>query len=183
MTASHKLLLIRHCQASGQAPEAALTDTGQEQAAELARFLTDLPVDLIVSSSYMRARQTIAPFATLKGLTVQLDERLVERTLAPGPVANWRQLIRDSFDDLDFHVPGGESGREVQERGWAALDELWHGDHALPLAVTHGNLLSLILHSVDPDFRYEQWEALTNPDVYLLQENGDGRLQFERIWS
>ena len=93
-------------------------------------------------------------------------------------------MIRDSFIDPDMRAPGGESGREVLERAWACLNELLDGGHNLPLAVTHGNLLSLVLNSVDPAFGgYAGWEALSNPDVYLLQDSGDGRLGFERLWA
>ena len=51
------MLLIRHCQSSGQDPDAALTEIGRKQAAALAEFLSDYPIDMIVSSSYMRAEQ------------------------------------------------------------------------------------------------------------------------------
>ena len=58
-----------------------------------------------------------------------------------------------------------------------------NGEHRLPLAVTHGNLMSLVLHSIDPHFGYYGWESLSNPDVYHLFRTGGGRLAFERWWS
>ncbi len=108
MSASRQILLVRHCQATGQAPEAALTAAGQEQAQVLARFLADQSVDHIVSSPFVRARQSVAPLATLTGLPIQLDVRLSERRLAAAPIANWRQVIHESFRDLDLRAPGGE---------------------------------------------------------------------------
>ncbi len=183
MPSSHQLLLIRHCQALGQAPEAALTAEGQVQAQTLAHFLADQPIDHIVSSPFVRARQSIAPLAAVTGLPVQLDKRLSERRLAPEPIAHWRQMIRDSFLDPDLRMPGGESGREAQTRGWAALDVLQQGGYTLPAAATHGHLISLILHALDPAFGYEQWAALSNPDVFLLKEHQPGHWQYERIWT
>ena len=138
---------------------------------------------MIVSSSYTRAQQSIEPFAATVGLPVHLDNRLIERTLSGSPIDNWREVVRDSFGDLELRIPGGESAREVLDRGWAAITELLDGGHQLPIAVTHGNLLSLILNSLDPNFGYAGWESLSNPDVFALKEADDGRLVFERIWS
>ena len=123
MSALRKLLLIRHCQSSGQSPDAALTKVGLEQARELADFLSDHPVDMIVSSSYTRAQQSIVPFVDRLSFPIQLDERLTERRLSSSPIDHWRQVVRDSFEDLDLRASGGESGREVLGRGWAALHE------------------------------------------------------------
>ena len=176
------MLLIRHCQSSGQDPDAALTETGRKQAEALARFLSDYPIDMIVSSSYTRAKQSIEPFAANVGLPIHSDHRLIERTLSGSPIDNWREVVRDSFGDLELRIPGGESAREVLDRGWAAITELLDGGHRLPIAVTHGNLLSLILNSLDPNFGYDGWEALSNPDVFALKEAADGRLIFERLW-
>ena len=93
------------------------------------------------------------------------------------------QVVRDSFEDLELRALGGESGQEVLSRGWAALNDLLEGDYRLPIAVAHGNLISLILNSLDPNFGYAEWESLSNPDVFLMQKDEQDRLQFERIWS
>ena len=138
---------------------------------------------MIVSSSYARAQQSIEPFAAKVGLPVHLDHRLTERTLSGSPINNWREIVRDSFGDLELRLPGGESAREVLDRGWAAITELLDGGHQLPIAVTHGNLLSLILNSLDSNFGYDGWESLSNPDVFALKEADDGQLVFERVWS
>lgn len=165
-----RLLLIRHCESAGQAPDAALTATGRRQADALARFLADYPIDRIASSSYARARQTVEPYAAGAGLTVHEDDRLIEQTLGSPPVESWRQVLRDSFNDPDFRLPGGESGRDVLSRGWQALGELLGGGHRLPVAVTHGRFLSVILNSLDDRFGYDAWQALSNPDVFALEQ-------------
>ncbi len=183
MSMLQRFLLIRHCQAVNQAPQAALTEVGRKQAEELASFLQQRAVDHIVSSSYARAQQSILPFAQRSGLRVNLDQRLIERRLADRHVKQWQQAIRKSFEDLNFRLPGGESGREVQARAWAALNATMEADYVLPVFVTHGNLISLLLNSLDSDFGYQQWESLSNPDVFQLEEHGQGQWQFERIWS
>jgi 2,3-bisphosphoglycerate-dependent phosphoglycerate mutase len=80
MAGMSRLLLIRHCESSGQAPNAALTPRGMEQANELARWLQlSHLIDHVISSPYLRALQTIEPFAAVAGLSVEQDARLAER--------------------------------------------------------------------------------------------------------
>ena len=177
------LILVRHCQAAGQEPEAPLTPVGQRQARELAQFLSAYPVDVIVTSAYLRAQQTAQPLADRLHLIVEVDSRLNERTLSPRPIDNWREVVRDSFDDPDLRAPGGESAKDVLGRAWPALRQRLSGSHVLPVLVTHGNLLALLLHSIDPGFGYLGWENLSNPDVYRVDVDGDAGMSFRRLWN
>ena len=177
------LLLIRHCAANGQYPDAPLSDAGIQQAQKLAGFLSDYPIDHITTSEYLRARESIEPFASGSNLTIDTDARLNERTLSGEPLDNWQDVVRDSFDDHDLRAPGGESAREVLARAWTALDEILDADHAMPLVVTHGNLLALVLHSLDDTFGFQGWKSLSNPDVFVLEDAGSGQMRFERIWN
>ena len=177
------LILVRHCEATGQRPYAPLTNAGVQQSQTLAEFLSDYPIDHITTSQYLRARQSIEPFATVSDLPIHTDPRLNERILSAEPIENWQEVIRDSFDDHDLRAPGGESAREVWGRAWAALDENLASGHSMPLVVTHGYLMALVLHSLDPSFGFEGWKSLSNPDVYLLQHHQSSELTHQRIWQ
>ena len=179
---TRRLILIRHCEATGQQPDAALTASGIEQAERLKGFLADQPVDRVVSSAFVRARQTAQPLALSKGLDVNVDARLNERILSATLLDNWRDLLRNSFADPDGRGPGGESAREALERAWAALTELLKSRRELPAVVTHGNLMSLVLNSIDESFGYEGWANLTNPDVYMVEIADQGAWRFRRMW-
>ena len=180
---NRSLLLIRHCESSGQSPDSHLTHLGFRQADALADFLTGRQIDFVVASAFRRARQSIEPFASANGLIVRVDSRFNERTLSKSPISHWRDVVRDSFDDLDLRAPGGESAREVLDRAWSGINELLDGGYELPSAVTHGNLLSLVLNSLDDTFDFEGWENLSNPDVYMLQRRMDGRVTYDRLWN
>ncbi len=182
-TNHREFLLVRHCEATGQRPNAPLTETGYQQAPKLADFLSDYPIDHITTSEYLRARQSIEPFARITDLPVHTDASLSERILSSEPIKNWQDVVRDSFDDHDLRAPGGESTSEVLARAWGALNEILDADHTLPLVVTHGNLMALVLHSLDHTFGFEEWKSLSNPDVYVLIDNGTGRIEFRRIWQ
>ena len=117
------VLMLRHCESAGWAPQAPLTQHGYEQAADLTDALRDIPVDYIESSPFLRAYESIAPFAQSRGLEIHTDVRLAERRRSDKPLENWRKWVRRSFSDLDFCASGGESGREVALRGSMALSE------------------------------------------------------------
>jgi broad specificity phosphatase PhoE len=78
------LYIVRHCKATGQQPEAPLTPAGLADAALLADQLAALPLDRIISSPFLRARQTIVPLAERLGLPIASDARLAERVNAAG---------------------------------------------------------------------------------------------------
>ncbi|HTO54596.1 MAG TPA: histidine phosphatase family protein [Myxococcota bacterium] len=175
-----RLLLVRHCQSSGQHPDAALTEAGHVQAHALAERLCELPIDRIVASSYRRARATLAPLAGRLGLDLELDDRLVERRLSPAPIDHWREVVERSFSEPDFCVPGGESGRETLERGWKALEAIFDAGHTLPVVASHGQLISIVLHRIDPSFGFAGWQGMANPDLFWLERDAGGRVSWRR---
>ena len=116
------LYLVRHCQATGQEPDAPLTERGEQQGISLAGWLSDVSIGRIISSPFVRAYQSIVPLSEHLGLTVEVDERLVERVLSPVPLNDWRKRLADTFVDLDLSFEGGESSRIAMTRGVAAVN-------------------------------------------------------------
>lgn len=184
-----RVYLVRHCMASGQAADRALTADGEAQAVELATFLARLGIERIVSSPYKRAVRSIAPLAERLALPVETDARLAERVLSSEPLDNWEARMRASYEDVDTALPGGETTTEALTRGAAAMDDLLRGAVETTVAVSHGNLLSLLLGHYGfhggGNAGYETWRAMTNPDVFCLERHArrGGGTRIERIWS
>ncbi|WLV25339.1 histidine phosphatase family protein [Aciduricibacillus chroicocephali] len=176
------IYIIRHCKAKGQYPEAELTEAGQEQAKELAAFLKDIKIERIISSPYLRAKQTIAPFAEAESIEVEIDSRLAERTLDPNAVPDWLQWMKDSFKDLEIRDVGGESGKEATERIAGVIHDIVAGDVENTAVVTHGGMTTLLLRQYDEGIGFDQWKALSNPDVYVLTVS-DEEVRYERLWK
>ncbi|MFS0565343.1 histidine phosphatase family protein [Brevibacillus invocatus] len=118
------IFLVRHCQAHGQETDAPLTETGREQAYHLAEFLQKKEIGLIISSPFLRARQSVQPLAEQLGLSVAVDERLGERILCAENHPDWRDMLEKTFDDLDLCYPGGESSREAMHRAHSVIQEV-----------------------------------------------------------
>lgn len=183
MTAPTRLLyLVRHCQATGQEPDAPLTPDGVTQAALLADRLTPLGVDRILSSPFVRARDSIAPLAARLGIPVETDDRLIERVLTTEPLPDWRAHLARTFDDADYHLAGGESSRAATARAVAVLNEAAHHPARAAVIVTHGNLLALLLRHFDGRAGFAAWQALTNPDLYRVTL-GDRAQPIMRLWT
>ena len=167
------LYVVRHCRASGQAPEAPLTDEGRAQAERLADFLAPLAPDRIVASPFRRAIQSAEPLAARLGQEIEVDARLRERNLGDPPIADPFEQLRLSFDDVDLCLPGGESSRAALARAEAARRDLLAHGARRTVVVSHGNLIALLLGR-----GFAGWQALTNPDVFRVEAGG-----VARIWS
>ena len=176
------IVLVRHATAAGQEPEAALTIEGQRQARMLADLLLPFRIQRVISSPFVRATESVRPFCSLADLRLQTDDRLVERVLSARSLPDWREHLRRSFDDPDYRLEDGESSRAAQARGTSALRAaLASGERCV--LVTHGNLLALILRSIDPTVGFDVWAGLSNPDAFVLHVDDDGPSGFTRVWT
>ena len=113
-----------------------LDDLGRAQAAALAAAVG--PVERVVTSPLLRARETAAAFAA----PVEVDERWIELdygdldgvAAAEVPAATWAAWRRDP----GFRPPGGETLLEVRARVEAALADLSAGaERATVVVVSH----------------------------------------------
>ncbi|WP_294748929.1 histidine phosphatase family protein [uncultured Exiguobacterium sp.] len=166
------IYLVRHCETTGQAPEAPLTPRGEEQAQRLCTQLLKLTITHLLSSPYRRALDSIQPLATALKLPVVQEEDLKERRLSAVPLDDWQDYLRRTFIDPDYTCPGGESSRIATERITRVVEEALQ-QHDGAILVTHGNLLSLYLHSIDPTFGFEESLQLKNPDLFKVTQVDD----------
>jgi len=183
--------LIRHAEPLRISPgrpevESPLSDRGRRAAEQLpARFVT-VELDVIYSSPYRRARETVEPLARAKNLSVIEIQEFRERTLGDGPFADpiFLPAVRATWDDFGFIHPGGESNESAQKRARLALNELLvrHGERPIAIS-THATLLALIVNSFDQSFGFEFWRQITMPDVYRLEVHGNRRPQIRRVGS
>ena len=179
-----ELILVRHAVAVpiGTSPweenddERPLTEQGLRDADNLALELDPYHLSAVYASPYRRAVQTVTPTAARRFLEVQLLDDLRERRLAAAPRDDWADLLARAWADPDWAAPGGESGRDAQLRGMRALD-LLRARHAIGgrlLVGSHGNLISLILQSLEPAVDHTFHVGMPNPAVFQLEHDGVG---------
>lgn len=175
------VLLVRHAEAvpigtpGFDESDRPLTDHGRATADELAAELDAFAITAVYSSPYARSIETVSALGDRRGITVQVLADLRERLLNPGPPRDdWRGTLERAWREPDFTVAGGETGRDAQLRAMAILDLLRsrHPDGGRLVLGSHGNLISLILHALDPQVGFAFHMAMPNPAVYRLTHDG-----------
>ena len=184
--ATTTLLLIRHGETAWNAEhriqgrlDVPLSTTGIWQARRLAERLAGEAIDAIVSSDLARAWMTGAPLAQASGLPMRAEPRLRERVFGlfegktldeiaaahPAEFAAWRAR------DVDWRIPGGESGTEFIGRVMEAMQEIAAAHAGRTVAVvTHGGVLDVVYRKA----RDLDWDA---PREHLMLNASINRLQ------
>lgn len=79
--------------------------------------------------------------------------------------------LNKTFNDFNLKYENGESSAEAMKRGAAALQGAKKNGEC-PLIVTHGNLLTLIMHSIKPEIGFDFWKKLKTPHLIEMIEEG-----------
>lgn len=175
-----KLFFVRHGQSvanllhefSNSGLKHPLTETGQEQARQLALSFSGLSITQIYSSPVLRAVQTAQVLANTLNAPLEITEALrewsvgvYEGTTDPVGWEMHRQVQRDWFFEhkYDSKMPGGENFYEIRARFGALIERLMEDgkdSKRQVICVAHGGLyvamLPLFIKNIDYDFVIEQ---------------------------
>ena len=174
-----KLYIARHGETSWNAEnkicgrtDIPLNSRGFEQAKLLAERMKDVPIDMIVASPMIRARQTAEVIAERRGLPVSYDERLIEQNFGiyegkdrknPEYLANKRMFA--------YRYPGGESQMDVAYRVYGFIEELKgkYPDQNV-LLVCHGGVCRVVR---------TYFEDMTNEEFFLYSEENAAAREYQ----
>ena len=148
-----------------------LTAKGFDQAQELVSQLEVIAPEALLSSPYLRAIQTLEPYAQKKGYSVETVEEFREHCMAARSIVNWREVLRDQWLDFDHVPPGGESFNSTSRRGLDVLDRLSRLPFGTVALAGHGTIISLVLNSIDPTIGLDFHLAMPNPAIYVLNDS------------
>lgn len=182
-----RLILVRHAQSapSRDLPERdwPLSDLGRRQAAALAPTLAELGVEALASSPFVRAIDTLRPYADAAGLPILVDEDLRERALGgwlDDPAAV-EEAVRRMHADLDFRLEGGETGRACIARFEQALTRVAAAQPDATIAVgSHGGVLSHLLARLESELPAEFWRRIRNPHLFVVETHPSWKWLGER---
>jgi 2,3-bisphosphoglycerate-dependent phosphoglycerate mutase len=173
------LILVRHAQSAPAAhiPERdfPLSALGERQARELAPVLAELGVDALASSPYLRAIETLRPYAEATGLPISVDEDLREKSLGGwiDDPAEVEAAVSRMHADLDFCLVGGETGRACLARFEAALARVVDANRGRTIAVgSHGGVLGHLLAQQDAALAGDFWRRIRNPHLFVFDARG-----------
>jgi 2,3-bisphosphoglycerate-dependent phosphoglycerate mutase len=177
-----KIYLVRHAQASGQSFDAPLTKEGERDSLRLVDFFHGITIDAIISSPYKRAIDTVTPLANHLGKEIFVDQRLSERVLSNQSLENWKDRLKESFDNFHLCLEGGESNAYGLKRASSLYSDLLQSEKSNFLLCSHGNLSTLFLRLFDSNYGYEQLLQMTNPDVFEITIS-ENEKSVKRIWE
>ena len=150
-----------------------LTESGARDASELARAFQYLELVSVYSSPMRRAMQTVEGFVVSRGLQVEVVHDFYEHVLSPDPIQNWREVLEQAWADFDFSLPGAQTMRSTQTRGFSALEKLaaLHSSGTIVIG-GHGTIFSLILNRIETGVDCAFHLAMPMPAVYTLEFDG-----------
>ena len=172
--------VVCHCSADEQSESVNLTSEESRQVAKLAAFFDGIAVDRIISSPFVKAQETAWAIGRTKGVHIEQDSRLSERKLSSHDFRDRLVKLEDAFLNLHLKYEGGESSIEAMTRVCRIVEKLGAGSRTV--LVTHRELMILLLRCFDERFGFEEWQALTNPDVFRIREKDD-EYSVKRVWS
>ena len=160
-----------------------LSDAGHGQSERVADLLAGQDIAAIISSPYTRAIQTVQPLANRLHMTIEIDHDVRERQLSSGPLDDFRAVLEATWLDFDLALPGGESSAAAQRRVTDAIRRIAaRADRRSVVIATHGNALSLFLHTLDARVNFAFWNRMSLPDVYAVETRSD-TWSYRRMWE
>lgn len=161
-----------------------LSNKGIADAKIVTELLKSEGIDVVYSSPYKRAIQTVDGIANYLNREVQIIEGFKERKLAEKPVADFEMAITKVWQDFTYSWPGGESNLVAQRRGVAAtLQVLDHHQGENVVIGTHGNIMVLIMNYFDKKYGFDFWGTLSMPDIYKLSFRDGKLIAVQRKWQ
>ena len=153
-----------------------LTEKGMIDRALVTAFLQDKGIDVVVSSPFRRAIDTVADFAEQCCFDIEIIEDFRERKSD----SDWVQdtdfwpFIERQWADFSYSLSDGECLNEVQERNIAALNEVLNKYKDMNIVIgTHGTALSTIINYYDKSYGFEDFMAMVNTLPWIVKADFD----------
>lgn len=162
--------LVRHAQShpssSKYHTDWPLSEIGKKQALELSHLLQTLRIDTIISSPYLRCRQTIEPYLVNCNMSYSVEEDFRERLISKEIIEGFYDVWYNSWEDFNYSLPGCESSYTAQNRFVKAIEKQEKINQGKSILIsTHGNVMGLFLNWIDNKYGREEAENLRNPDI------------------
>jgi probable phosphoglycerate mutase len=154
-----------------------LSDLGRRQSEAAAGVLRGKPVDALYASTLRRAMETAEIVSKALGVTIRPVPRLMEIDVGvfqgqmqselarrfPEALAQW------TSGDPEYAIPGGESRRQLAERGREAFEAVRRAGHREAVIVAHGGIIVATIKLLrgiplaDPPLSLENGSITTTP--------------------
>lgn len=171
------IYFVRHAQPdyrTGEDGTYGLSADGIIDRLKAAELLSDIKLDVAISSPYRRSIETIRPCADEHKLDIFTDIRLRERD--KGQAGNNHELFKRRWSDFSYCEEGGECLGDCQKRNIAAVNDILkkYSDKSV-LIGTHGTALSLIINYYDNSFGFDGFMRIIDYMPYVIRMDFEGK--------
>lgn len=138
-----------------------LTEKGLADRELVTHYLSDKDIDVVISSPYKRAVDTIKPFADMFDLEIEVVEDFKERRVDSIWIEDFNAFSKAQWADFSYKLTDGETLGEVQKRNINALFDIVSRYKDQKIVVgSHGTALATILNYYDNRFDYEAFQKI-----------------------
>ncbi|MDQ0887988.1 2,3-bisphosphoglycerate-dependent phosphoglycerate mutase [Paenibacillus sp. V4I9] len=183
------IYMVRHGESpynEGNERTRGLTPKGKIDIEKVTKLLIGEGIDMIISSPYTRAILSVEELAEHLKLDIKVFEDLRERHFSSYIIENAELMssIRESFNDPNYTLPGGESNADCQKRAISVLEPILKEHRGKKIAIgTHGIVMTLMMNHFDPAFGLEFLNQLMKPDIYKMQFEDFELEEVTRMWN
>ncbi|WP_413377675.1 histidine phosphatase family protein [Paenibacillus taichungensis] len=183
------IYMVRHGESpynEGNERTRGLTPKGKIDIEKVTKLLIGEGIDMIISSPYTRAILSVEGLAEHLKLDIKVFEDLRERNFASYNIENAELMssIRESFNDYDYTLPGGESNADCQKRALSVLKPILKEHRGKKIVIgTHGLVMTLMMNHFDSAFGLEFLNQLKKPDIYKMQFEDLELEEVTRMWN
>lgn len=165
-----------------------LSDKGLKDRRLVTAFLMNKEIDIVLSSPYKRAVDTVKEFADANGLKVKLIEDFRERKVENKWIDDFIGFCKKQWSDFEYKLSDGECLKEVQNRNISALNQVLEDYSGMNVVVgSHGTALSTIINYFDPTFGYEEFEKIRCLMPWIVKFSFEGNrcleIQKYNLWE
>lgn len=154
-----------------------LSAKGLEDRKLVTQFLMDKGIDVVLSSPFKRACDTVAEFAVTKGFEIQTMDDFRERKIDSCWIEDFNAFSRAQWADFNYKLSDGECLKEVQERNIAALNHVLKIYEGKNIVVgSHGTALSTIINYYDSSFGFDDFEKIRGLMPWVVKFAFEGTL-------
>lgn len=141
--------------------------------------MVDKRIDIVLSSPYKRAIDTIKDFADCYGFEIRIIDEFRERKVESGWIEDFTLFTKRQWNDFSYKLSDGECLQEVQTRNIMALRSVLDKYAGKNIVVgSHGTALSTIIHYYDNSFGYCDFEKIKDVMPWIV---GFAFFHFSRV--
>ncbi len=147
-----------------------LSSKGLQDRKLVTKFFDDKSIDIVLSSPYKRAIDTVADYANVNGIELQCIEDFRERRVDSDWIEDFTAFCRAQWMDFNYKLSDGESLLEVQNRNISALKKVLEEYEDKNIVIgSHGTALSSIINYYDQSFGYKDFEKIKSVMPWIVR--------------